>query len=217
MSTIIKATDRNRGLQGVAFNFDDMAAKAHEYLRQVRGEAAAIVAQARREAEETRKQAEAEGRREGQDAIEKIVERQLGEQLETLLPALRQTISEIRDAKQAWLTHWEKSAVHVAVAIAGRLIRRELPKTPEVTLTLVREALELAVGSSRLRILLNPTDHETLSPQVQALTRELSSLSTVELVPDAEITPGGCRVETAFGVIDQQFEAQLARIEEELT
>jgi len=217
MPTIIKATDRNRGIQGVAFNFDDMAAKANEYLRQVRDEAAAIIAQARREAEAIRKQAEVEGRRQGQDAIEKIVERQLGGQLETLLPALRQAISEIRDAKQAWLTHWEKSAVHVAVAIAGRLIRRALPKTPEVTLTLVREALELAVGSSRLRILLNPTDHEALSPQVQALTKEFSSLSTVELVPDAKITPGGCRVETAFGVIDQQFEAQLARIEEELT
>ena len=28
--------------------------------------------------------------------------------------------------------------------------------------------------------------------------------------------PGGCRIETLHGSIDQQFEAQLARIEEEL-
>ena len=34
---------------------------------------------------------------------------------------------------------------------------------------------------------------------------------------DPEIARGGCRVETRFGTIDQQFEAQLARIEEELT
>jgi flagellar biosynthesis/type III secretory pathway protein FliH len=36
------------------------------------------------------------------------------------------------------------------------------------------------------------------------------------LVSDATVTAGGCRVETRFGTIDQQFEAQLARVEEEL-
>ena len=37
------------------------------------------------------------------------------------------------------------------------------------------------------------------------------------IVADPEITTGGCRVETQFGMIDQQFEAKLERIEEELT
>jgi len=36
-------------------------------------------------------------------------------------------------------------------------------------------------------------------------------------VADPDITPGGCRVDTQFGSIDQQLETQLARIEEELT
>jgi flagellar biosynthesis/type III secretory pathway protein FliH len=37
------------------------------------------------------------------------------------------------------------------------------------------------------------------------------------VVADPQVSLGGCRVETRFGVIDQQFEAQLARIEQELT
>ena len=48
------------------------------------------------------------------------------------------------------------------------------------------------------------------------LVEELSPHIETEIMADAEITPGGCRVETRFGVIDQQFEAQLQRIEEEL-
>ena len=43
------------------------------------------------------------------------------------------------------------------------------------------------------------------------------TLTTAEIVADPAITLGGCRVETRFGIIDQQFEAQLKRIEEELT
>ncbi len=49
------------------------------------------------------------------------------------------------------------------------------------------------------------------------LLAEFSALGPTEIIADAQISRGGCRVDTRFGVIDQQFEAQLARIEEELT
>jgi flagellar assembly protein FliH len=66
-------------------------------------------------------------------------------------------------------------------------------------------------------LLLNPTDYQTLQPQVEMLVRELAGLGQVEVSSDPAISPGGCRVETQFGVIDQQLETQLRRIEEELT
>jgi len=213
MSTVIKAADLSHDLPGVAFNFDDMTAKAHQYLDGIRAEAGRIVARAHQEAEKIRNQARSEGRRAGQEEIEGIVRKQLVEQMATL----QQVVRDVQHAKQAWLTHWEKSGVHVAVAIAQRLIRRELSQKPEITLTLIREALELAVGSSQIRIHMNPSDHQTLGPKVDILVAELAPLGSVELVADPEVGPGGCRVETRFGVIDQQFEAQLARIEEELT
>ena len=81
----------------------------------------------------------------------------------------------------------------------------------------MREALELAAGGSQVRIHINPADHQTLRPQIEMLVRETSGVGTAELIADPEVTSGGCRVETRFGVIDQQLEAQLARIEEELT
>ena len=44
----------------------------------------------------------------------------------------------------------------------------------------------------------------------------MAGLGETQIVADAAISPGGCRVETRFGAIDQTFEAQLARVEEEL-
>jgi flagellar assembly protein FliH len=216
MSTVIKATDRRRASQTVAFNFDDMAASAKAYLDQVRAEAAKIVADARQEAVRLKQQAEAEGRREGMSAVERIVQEQLGQQLTTLRPALERAVEEIRHAKQAWLHQWEKGAVHLAAAIAARILRRELDRTPEVTVTLVREALEIAAGNAQLKIRLNPADHAHLASQIQMVVRELAPLAETELIADPQVTAGGCRVETRFGVIDQQFESQIARIEEEL-
>jgi flagellar assembly protein FliH len=174
------------------------------------------VAEARQEAARLKQQAEAEGRREGMAAVERTVAEQLGRQLATLRPALEQVVQEIRHAKQAWLRQWEKGAVHLAAAMAARVVRRELSRTPEVPVALVREALELAAGNAELKIRLNPADHASLASQIQLVVRELAPLANTELVADPQISGGGCRVDTRFGVIDQQFESQLARIEEEL-
>lgn len=221
MTTIIKATERNSAIQAVAFNFDDMASKANQYLDKIRAEAAQILAQAKKEAIAIHQRAEQEGRKAGQNAVRETARQQaeqlVARQMQTLLPALGEAVQHLRDARQAWLTHWEKTAVHLAAAIASRLVRQELARRPEVTLTLVREALELAAGSPQIRIHLHPADHQALGPQVQSLLKELALVGSPEVLPDPQITAGGCRVETRFGVIDQQFESQLARIEEELT
>ena len=84
-------------------------------------------------------------------------------------------------------------------------------------MTLIREALELAAGSAQVRLHLHPEDHKALGGQVQLLVQEMSGLGEAEVIADAGVSRGGCRVETRFGTIDQQFEAQLARIEEELS
>ncbi len=217
MSSIIRASDGNRAIQGVAFNFEDMTQQANQYLDKVRVQAARIVVQAQEEADAIRRRAREDGHKTAVANAEKQVEQRVARNMETLMPALREAVAKIHQAKQAWLTHWEKSAVHVAVAVAGRLIRRELSRTPEITLTLVKEALELAAGSPEIRLHLNPADHAALAGQVEHLIAEFSPLAPAQVVPDPEISLGGCRVETRFGVIDQQFEAQLARIEEELT
>ncbi len=212
MSTIIRASAHNGTTHGVAFNFEDMSAQADRYLDKIRGEAARIVVKAQQEAEVIRKSAETQGRQAAIEAVEEIVRKQLT----SVIPALKQAAQNIQDARHTWLSHWEAGTVHLAAAIAQRLIRRELQKQPDIPLTLIREALELAAGSSQLRILLNPLDFQSLGNQARMLVEELSPHVEAELTADAGITPGGCRVETRFGVIDQQFEAQLQRIEEEL-
>jgi flagellar assembly protein FliH len=213
MSTVIRASERSNDAQAVAFNFEDMGARSERYLAKVRAEALQIVMKAQREADAIRRKAEQEGRQAATQAVEATIRNQLA----TVIPALRQAVGQIQEAKQSWLRHWEASAVRVAGAIAQKLVRREIGQHPEITLTLVREALEMAVGSAQLRIQLNPNDLKAMSEQVRVIIDEIAPLAGAQLQPDPDITPGGCRVETRFGIIDQQFEAQVKRIEEELT
>ncbi len=212
MPTVLRATDRHTTTAGVAFNFDDMAGQAKKYLDQVRIEAAKIVTKAQQDAAALRQRAQAEGRQAAMNEVDQMIQKQLG----TVIPALRQAILDIHQAKQAWLTQWEASGIHLAAEIAKRLIRGELTRQPQIPLTLIREALQLAAGGGEVRLVLNPADHQALAGQVKLLVDEMTGLGDTQIVSDAAISPGGCRVETRFGAIDQTFEAQLARVEEEL-
>jgi flagellar assembly protein FliH len=205
------------GLHSVEFNFEDMSQKASNYLDTVRSQAEQILAEAKRRAEEITALARQAGQEAALAEAEQRIQVKLDENLETLLPAVREAIGAIASEKERWLKHWERETVHLASAIAARVIRRELSRQPDITVDLVREALQLAMGSGRLRLLLNPADVESLGDQANRLTNEFSDLAPADIVADDSIRAGGCRVVTEFGTLDQNIDVQLQRIEEELT
>lgn len=215
-SSVIKFHDGGVA-QATPFNFEDMAERARAYLEGVRKQALQIVAEAQKEAAAIRQQAQAEGHKKGTERAERIIRGELEKHLTTILPALREAVSQIKQARQAFLAEWEKNLLKLAGAIAVKLVRQAVIETPQVALPLIRETLELAAKAPQVRIRLHPEDEKALRPVVMQILRELSMAAVGEVVPDPAITRGGCRVETEFGSIDQQFETQVQRIVEELT
>jgi len=216
MAGIIKAAGRTEPATKSAlapFHFDDVG---QSYLDRVRGEAARIVADARQEAAKIKAKATEEGRQAAIQAAQASLRTRLDQQLASVLAALRQAAQNIEHSRHAWQQHWEQHAVKLAAAIAARLCRRELSRQPPITIQWVREALELAAGNAEIVLRLNPEDHVSLATHIEPITRQLTGLGTVQIVADPTITAGGCRVDTEFGSLDQQLEAQLGRITEEL-
>jgi len=210
---VIKASGHKGSASHVAFNFDDMSKQAEGYLDQIREQAARLVTAAQEEAASVRQQARTEGRAAGKAEIDLLV----AAQLKTALPAVQEAVAELNKARDCCLIAWEKRVVQLACSIASRIIRQEISQSPQITITLVREALNMAAGSPKLQLKMNPADIEALSGSLELLRNELTRGGQAEIVPDAEITLGGCRIDTSLGTIDQQIEAQLGRIEEELT
>ena len=217
MASVIKASGTARSTEAGLFNFEDLSVKAQGYLDQVRVQAGQVLAKAEKDAIAIRQRAEQDGKSAALKAAEALLDERVGKQMVTLLPALKQAIDGMTQVRQNWLAHSEKTSVKVATAIAARIIRRELTHAPQITLGLVKEALEMAAGSTDIQVRLHPDDHQSLAGQVRTVAGELSRLGAAEVIADPAISLGGCRVDTRFGSIDQQFEAQLARIEEELT
>ena len=150
------------------------------------------------------------------DKVQREAEIQLGTKLETLFPALKVMIDQLEMVKQTFLQQWEQSAVKVSQVIAAKVIDQQLAEMPDIPLRLLREALELGTGSTSVRIRLNTDDYESLKPQIDLLIQEMTRSIQTEIVGDSSISPGGCILETPQGIIDNQIEVRLARIDEEL-
>jgi flagellar assembly protein FliH len=221
MATIIRKDGTRlpptgRPAQPVAFSFADMRGQADDYVETVRNEAAKIVQQAHRDAEKIRRDAEIAGRKAAEAAVERVLDEKVGKRMATLIPALEQMVQQINDARGELLGYWERSALRVSAAIAERIIRRELRHDPQIALDTIAEALRLAAGAADVTLRVNPTDYENLGSQIERLAATLNQLSPSQIVSDETISAGGCRIDTRYGAVDHQIEAQLRRIEEDL-
>lgn len=198
------------------FQFDDIDRRADELLESARQQAAQLLEDAQQEAEAIRVRAEKEGLDAARQVVEEQSRRELHAKLESALPALQAAAQSLVATRQAWLERWENDAVRLACRIASKMVRREVREDPHIALTLLREALEIAAGQQRVRIQLNPRDFELLENHAREVAQQWSQLCVTEIEPNSTVPPGSCRLKTEHGVIDQRFDVQLQRIEEEL-
>jgi flagellar assembly protein FliH len=226
-SRLIKASAA-RNLGGAAFNFDDLRRQCDEFVEVARGKAKDILAEATRGANEIRSQARAEGiaagEREGLAAAQHLIETRAAEiaaqktqeQLRTVLPAFRAAVDALQLERDRWLATWEKSTIKLSAAIAGKILRQELSQHPEMALSIVREALQLAMGQPDVKLHLHPLDLEQLRDCGKEVVSRLGAVGEATLVADESISRGGCLIETHHGVIDARVETQIERIANEL-
>jgi flagellar assembly protein FliH len=213
MATVIKkSSDHATGAEPVAFSFEDVSRQALRRADEARQEAAAILAEARREAEQIRRRAEETGRQLGIQSAEQA----FAEKIDEALRSIGVIANELADARQTWLQRWEKQGVQLAAKMADRIVRREIERDPGITLGLVREALEMSAASPQLRLMMNPADVAMLGDHAEKLIREIAPAAKAQLIASPTVSRGGCRLETTSGVVDQQIETQLNRIVAEL-
>ncbi len=217
-----------RNMAATTFNFDDLRRQCDEHIENARRQGQELLAAAAAAADEVRRKAHAEGvalgQREGLAAAQELVDtraseiaaRQTQEQLRTVLPAFQAAVQAIEIERDRWLAAWEAAAVKLSAAIAEKILRHELTNRPELALSVVREALQLAAGQPHLKLHLHPQDLEQLQQCGETAMGFFASVGEASLAPDESVSRGGCLIETRHGVIDARLETQLARITEEL-
>ena len=119
-------------------------------------------------------------------------------------------------AQEQLLKDSEQAVVKLAVRIAEKIIGQQLLLSPQTIVDIVREALKSLRSDKSVMIKINPEHLDTVRQSIARLQDLVGPDCHIRFVPDAGISPGGCTIESEFGVIDAQIETQLKCLEEAL-
>jgi flagellar biosynthesis/type III secretory pathway protein FliH len=121
-----------------------------------------------------------------------------------LLRRLGASLEDLANVRRARLRQAERDVVSLALAIARRIVDRQIETDDELLLAMARVALDRLGDAEAATIRLHPEDYGRAVAHLPENWRS----GGVTVVADAEVPRGGCRVETAAGFADAGVDAQ---------
>ena len=138
-----------------------------------------------------------------------------------------QTVAPVSDAitkllifleskKTELIANAEADLLRLAIAIAKRIVKREILIDEQYVIPTVKEAIALATERSDILILINPQDYEMIETHLPMIKTHFSDIGKVHLEKNQSVERGGVIVRTRTGEVDLQLEQQLDMIQRAL-
>lgn len=128
-------------------------------------------------------------------------------QLQAVHERLGQTIDRVAGLRETLTYRTEREVVELALAIAARILHREVALDRELLLVMARIALDRMGDSTAATIRLHPDDEAAARRG-----REGWTAGTVSVVADPAVEAGGCLVQTDHGQIEVGVDAQIREL-----
>jgi len=134
-------------------------------------------------------------------------------EVKPVIEQLVQSIHQLSEYRPTLRLQAEADIVRLALAIARRVVNRELSTDPESILGLVKVAL----GKLRLPEVLRVRVHPNYLETVKGMLARLNGCEHIEIAGDPSIGLGGLLFEATRGEFDASVDTQLKEIERGLT
>jgi flagellar assembly protein FliH len=162
------------------------------------------IAQLERSLVETEAAAYARGRRE----VEAEGHQRLTTTMQNTAERLAQSVKQLADLRPRLCKEAEADLLRLSLAIAQRILHRELNIDPTALHALVKLSLDRLGRQEEVRVRVNPS----LADSVRAILGKLSSRPP-DVSPDSALEAGGLIFETTRGQLDVSIHSQLDEIE----
>ncbi len=130
------------------------------------------------------------------------------QQFQRAIQAFAETASQLASYKASLRSEVERELAQLSLAVARKILRRELTVDPNVVLAVVHAGLRELESVEIYRLRLNPQD----VPAVSAWFEQHGG-GKIQILPDPQVSRGGALFETAQGQLDARLDTQLGEIE----
>jgi flagellar assembly protein FliH len=136
-----------------------------------------------------------------------------GAEMQAALDRLARTVQDVAQVKRKVRAEAETELVKLSLAIARRILHRELTADPQSLRGVVYAALQHLKNREITKIRVFPA----AIPAVRAALERNGGLAALEIVGDGLLPPGGLVFETSLGELDASVDTQLQEIERGFT
>lgn len=154
-----------------------------------------------RRQQQSREEGRAEGERTGAAAATAAIQ--------PLLDRMTASIGELASYRARFRRESEPELLRLSVAVAKKIVRRELTIDPHMLLGILKAALEMINQAEVLSVRMSPEDVAQIGPRLA----NLGLPDKVEVTPDRTLERGAVVIDTKRGQIDASIQTQLAEIE----
>ena|SRR6266550_2710905 len=123
-----------------------------------------------------------------------------------MLRRLAQTIEELGALRNEMIHRTERQAVQLVLAIAERIVQREITLDRTLLLGMARVALDRLGEYGSATIRLHPDDYQAIGAKGSI------DDAAVQVVADPAVSRGGCHVQSDFGFMDVSPESQFREL-----
>ncbi len=216
--------ERRRIIAAAEKDADEVRKLAREILDQAKTALARIRQQADGVMADSEKQGYEKGRAEGvTEGIEQgrreayeAERRRVGEETAEVAKRLADIAAEIEAERSKHTARAHIDMIGFALTLAQKIVKREVGIGHDVIKENLRKAIDLVAEKSELHVRLNPSELDIIEEYVPQLKGAFTKLNSIKLVPDMDVSPGGCIVQTKGGEVDARIETQLEEIERQL-
>jgi len=110
----------------------------------------------------------------------------------------------------------EQEIIKLAIAVAEKIIGRELETGRETIADMVKRAVAKAADREELTVRVNPDNMDSVINAKEDIVRSIKGVGKIKVLADPAVSPGGCVVEGSSGMVDARIESQVAEIEQAL-
>ncbi|MCM2277266.1 MAG: FliH/SctL family protein [Oligoflexia bacterium] len=162
--------------------------------------------------EEARAEASRQGYEEGLKNGHAEAFRRFREEGAERLARLDEVLAAAEAAKEEIFRANEKFLLELVYRIARMVLLKELATDKEYLLRLTRELIERMGVRENITIRIHPDDKESLTMLKEGLDQAFGGLKNLNIEVSAQLSRGGCTVETAWNAIDASIETQLSGV-----
>jgi flagellar assembly protein FliH len=176
-------------------------------VKDVRLVAKAPAADLQDHAREREKAAYEQGRRDAEQRLEEQLLQQRNEMAELqngVVHSMQEMLPKMRH-------ELESALIQLSLESAQKIVGG-LPINAKTVEKVVREALEQVQDTAEIAVQLHPDDFALLRKHKSPLLDDSPETGTVRFVASAEVSRGGCIVQTRFGIVDALRETKLEQL-----